>query len=1176
MTFRKPEVGRTQSAGRAVSILALAALTCLLAASSAQAAAPAWKLTVTPDAAYFAPGTPTDPDEEAVYTIEAENVGGEPTTSADPIVIEDALPPGFTATGVHFFETAVGYGREDELNPYGVCPSAVQCIYPSGSKAGALPAVNRGEKLVMAVDVGIPPGFAQGPIEDLARISGGGAASAQATVLSAVKANPPFAFDGLFASLSSTAATEPSSVAPFTLAGGHPYQFTTEINFATIAANRTTTDEGEFIPSSPAPIRDPRDIGAELPPGLIGNPQTIPHCSLADFFARDCPLSTVVGDVGVRYGRTFSYLGGFTAINPVYNLQPAGADPGELGYIVQTIPFLVTVGLRSGSDYGLNVTGTGTEEVGINRVRFNIWGVPADPSHNALRGKSCPLGELWSERHENFPESNEQWCASHSESEGSFVSGNGGPAGTPSVPFLTLPTQCAAQRLTLGARSTNWQAPGEEAKGATVLSSVEGCDELHFEPSIEARPTTDLADSPSGFDFDLKVPQEDNGPEGKESPTGRATADLKEAVVTLPPGLVVNPSSGAGLEGCSPSQIGLTTPVGTAPAHFTESPAQCPEASKLGTVEVKTPLLHEPLGSIEPLPGRVGAVYLATPHQNPSGSLLAGYIVLEGEGLIIKLAGQFQTDPQTGQITASFTENPQTPFGEFRFHFFPGARGALRTPAVCGTYEVHSTLTPWSAPDSGPPAEPTSEFETSAGPTGGACPTSPAAEPNAPVFHAGTESPAAGVYSPFSLKLVRSDGEQEIKGIETTLPEGLVGRLAGTSYCPDSALAAAAAKSGVAEQQSPSCPASSEVGTVDVTAGAGPTPLDVPGRAYLAGPYEGAPLSLAIVTPAVAGPFDLGDVVVRTALLVDPLTTQITAKSDPIPTILEGIPLDVRSITLQMAKPRFTLNPTSCEPKAITGSALSALGATTALNQRFQVGGCPALPFRPSLAISLKGSTKHAGHPALKAVLTYPQGGPYANVARALVNLPHSEFIDQGNLDKTCTRPVLLEGACPASSVYGKAKAWTPLLEKPLEGPVYLVGGFGYKLPALVAELDGQIKVLLVGRVDSGKNHGIRNTFEAVPDAPVEKFVLEMKGGPRYSLLENSENLCASPQKAIASFTAQSGKVLDLHPTVANDCGKGKRHKGRKHHGGHSGGHGKGGPGASGSRALAALIRRGW
>jgi hypothetical protein len=280
---------------------------------------------------------------------------------------------------------------------------------------------------------------------------------------------------------------------------------------------------------------------------------------------------------------------------------------------------------------------------------------------------------------------------------------------------------------------------------------------------------------------------------------------------------------------------------------------------------------------------------------------------------------------------------------------------------------------------------------------------------------------------------------------------------------------------------------------------------------------------------------------------VDPLTAQVTAVSDPIPTILHGLPLDVRSVAIDMSRPNFTVNPTSCEPKTITGTALSTLGATAALSSYFQASQCNQLKFKPTLRLTLKGSTKRTGHPALKAVLTYPKAGAYANVARAQVNLPHSEFIEQSNLNKTCTKPVLLEGKCPAKSIYGKAKAWTPLLDKPLQGNVYLVGGFGYKLPALVAELDGQIRVLLAGKVDSGPNKGIRNTFEAVPDAPVEKFVLEMKGGPKYSLLVNSENLCKSPQKAITRFTAQNGRVLQTKPVIGNDCKKKTQGGGKKH-----------------------------
>jgi hypothetical protein len=284
-----------------------------------------------------------------------------------------------------------------------------------------------------------------------------------------------------------------------------------------------------------------------------------------------------------------------------------------------------------------------------------------------------------------------------------------------------------------------------------------------------------------------------------------------------------------------------------------------------------------------------------------------------------------------------------------------------------------------------------------------------------------------------------------------------------------------------------------------------------------------------------------------------------------------------------MARPQFTLNPTNCEKTAITGEAVGQFGTIVPLIEPFQVGGCKSLAFKPKLQISLKGSTRHAGHPALKAVLTYPKGAGYANIARAQVNLPHSEFIDQGNLNKTCTRPVLLAGACPASTVYGTVKAWTPLLEKPLQGNVYLVGGFGYKLPALVAELGGQIRVLLAGKVDSGPNKGIRNTFEAVPDAPVEKFVLEMKGGPKYSLLENSENLCKKPQKATANFTAQNGATLKLTPKIAISCkkkggkgkkgkGHGKKHKGKKGNG--AGGHGKSSRRSADSLDLSDLLGR--
>ncbi len=1126
-------------------------------AASAQAAGPEWKLTVTPSANYFLPDTAEATDENAVYTIEAENVGDQPTSESDPIVLEATVPPSLNPIGVRFYSTALGFlttsnqnpsGQEpalgESLSEHGYCPTTVRCEYP-GPGAGSVPP---GQRLIMSVRVDVPAGLS-GPLTAQATISGGGAPTAAGATTNEVRAAPLYGISAF------TSALTDSSGQAYTQAGGHPYQFSTQIDVAT-ATEAERSGAWGLVGSET--VHDPNTLVSELPPGLIANPQAVPHCALAAFFVDECPISTIVGDVGYREGS--HYQGTFNQLVPLFNLQPNGAFPGELGYDVQNLPFLITAGVRGGTDYGVTATGSALLSVGLNRVRVNLWGVPADPSHDALRGKICRGTSTYYQGWGfTFGIEPERDCEGDTPANGGSTLGPfpaGGPAEAPPTPFVTLPTQCSGHPLTVVGRSVSYQEPGREVSATTTLPPVDGCNQLSFQPTIEARPTTDLTDSPSGFDFNLKVPQ-DLDSEGLEDPNGLSTPSLREAVVKLSPGLVVNPSSAGGLGACSPAQIGLTTPVGTSPVQFTDAPAQCPDASKLGTVEVLTQLLHNPLE---------GSVYLATPHQNPSGGLLAGYIVLEGEGVIIKLAGRFQADPQTGQITASFAENPQTPFKEFRFHFFEGARGALRTPATCGTYEVGSILTPYSAPESGPPAEPVAEFETTAGPTGGACPSVAADEPHNPVFQAGTESPAAGAYSPFSLKLVRRDGEEELKGIETTLPEGLIGRLAGTSYCPDPAIASAAGKTGAAEQAAPSCPASSEVGSVDVASGAGPTPIHVGGKVYLAGPYKGAPLSLAIITPAIAGPFDLGNVVVRTALDVNPFTAQITAKSDPIPTILEGIPLDVRAITLQMSRPKFTLNPTGCEPKQITGAALTVLGVSAPLTQRFQVGGCKALKFKPALKLSLKGGTKRAAYPALKATLTYPSKGDYANIAAAQVGLPRSEFLAQENLDKVCTQPQLKSDACPKSSIYGNAKAWTPLLDKPLEGPVYLGVGFGYKLPALVADLNGQIRVLLAGKTDTDAEGGIRNTFETVPDAPVSKFVLQLKGGPKYGLLRNSENICAKPQRAHARFTAQNGKVVTLVPPIANSCGK----KGNGHH---KSGKGKKGHKGSKSRLGSALLR---
>jgi hypothetical protein len=1083
------------AAASVVAVLGAGAF--LPAVPQAQAAAPPaprWALRVTPDADYFLPG---EANKHGGYEIEAENVGDAPTSGE--VTLED-----FLSSRLHPFRVEFYFGGPGA--PTSANVASVLC--PTLAKCATSFAIEPGERLGMLVHA---TASSAGPLLARAKVTGGGATTVEASAANEANSEPAFGIDSFL-----PLATD-SSANAYTQAGGHPFQLTTDFNFASRSSVSCELESGiSACNFASTPVRDPRDLHVDLPPGLIGNPGGVPRCPLADYFARECPPSTAVGAIGIGYAGPQVP---FTELGALYNLVPAGEVPGALGFN-GLFPYILTASLRSSSDYGLTITNAATPEAAILRIRTTVWGVPADPAHNGLRGKSCLFaGELETKfigSSDMSGERAERQC--EHDVPGSV------PAEVPPTPFLTMPTDCSGEPLATDLRSNSWQLPNEEAEARQTLPAVDGCNQLSFEPEIEARPTTTLADSPSGFDFNLTVPQE-------EDPEGVATPELREAVVTLPPGLTVNPSSANGLGACSPAQVGMLTPVGTLPAHFDEAPATCPDAAKLGEVEVNTSLLREPL---------LGSIYLATPDQNPSGSLLAGYIVLEGQGLVIKLAGKFESDPQSGQITASFTENPQTPFEEFKFHFFEGARGALRTPATCGSYQTTATLTPFSAPESGPAAEPSAEFETTVGAGGGVCPNTVSEEPNAPRFHAGTESPQAGAFSPFGLKLVREDGSQELAKIETTLPPGLVGKLAGIAECSDAQLAAAAAKSGQAEQASPSCPAASEVGTVDVAAGAGPTPLHVQGHAYLAGPYKGAPLSLAIVTPAVAGPFDLGTVVVRTALYVDPFTAQIKAVSDPIPHLLQGIPLDVRSITLKMGRPNFTLNPTNCEELGFNGSATSVLGQAAPLTQRFQVGGCAALPFKPKLSLRLKGSPRRAQFPSLTATLTMPPGD--ANVASAQVTLPHSSFLAQAHIDKTCGRPQLASHTCPASSIYGHARAITPLLDHPLEGPVYLATGFGYKLPALVADLNGQIEVLLKGKVDTGRGDGIRNTFEVVPDAPVTKFTLHMFGGKK-GLIVNSENLCGrrAKTKALARFTAQNGAAVELEPTVANSCGKNRR-----------------------------------
>ncbi len=869
--------------------------------------------------------------------------------------------------------------------------------------------------------------------------------------------------------------TQPESASPLRQAGAHP-------DVTTILEQKQTSPGiiDEFM----------HRLEVDLPPGLLANAAKFPTCPMAMMKAGPngnnpvCPIESQIGSLQIT---------GILPIPlPLYNVAPPKGAPALFaGNVLGTVVALKPTVRPGPQGYGITMdSGAISQALMFTEIMVKFWGVPADSAHDLFRIEYQDGG----------------LSLFH-------------PSPAPRQPLTLSPTSCTDEPITTTSRIDGWQSIGDfdvfsitkDMSGEDI--KFEGCDQLKFSPSVEAKPTTTVADSPSGLDFKITIPQ-------NEDPDGLAESHLKDVTMTLPAGMTVNPSSASGLGSCSPSEVGLVTAVGDPLARFDAAEAKCPDSSKLGTVRVDTALLTNPMP---------GEVYLAQPKQNPFGSLLGLYIVIDDpqSGIRIKLAGEVKPDPKTGQLEVSFPNNPQLPFEEFDVNLFTGPRAALKTPVACGTHTTTSTMVPWASPHI-PSANLSNSYEIDKGPAG-ACVSSDAAAPNNPAFAAGTVDPTAGAYSPFVLKLDRADGSQRINRIKATLPKGLLGKLAGIPYCPDAALAVAAGKDGKAEQAAASCPAASEVGSVDVAAGAGSTPFHAPGKAYLAGPYKGAPLSLAVVVPAVAGPFDLGTVVVRNALNVNPATTEITAVSDELPSILQGIPLDVRSIDLRLARPSFTLNPTSCDRMAISGAATSLLSQEAALSSPFQVGGCGALGFKPNLKLALKGGVKRAKYQKLTATLTARPGD--ANIGRAAVTLPRSVFLAQEHIQTICTRPQWAADACPQAAIYGKATAWSPLLDQPLTGNVYLRSSDN-KLPDLVADLRGQIRVELVGRIDSHKR-GIRTTFETVPDAPVNRFVLEMRGGKK-SLIVSSRNLCKSANRADVQFDGQNGKASDSRPALAH------------------------------------------
>jgi len=806
-----------------------------------------------------------------------------------------------------------------------------------------------------------------------------------------------------------------------------------------------------------------KEMHFNLPPGFVGDAQSRPRCSMANTLAgfmqpNQCPMNTVVGMGSLEIGFPGS---GFAAPVEVliYNVKPYNDEPAAFAFSIQAFPIRLDTTLLSGDDYRVRVEANSREELYFLKGDVTFWGVPADHTGEG------PFADTTTGR--------------------SF--GNPEPL-APRIPFLSTPTECTGEPQPISMELDSWQNPGKFLDGASTIPPLEDCDLLPFEPSMTVNADNRRAGAPAGYAVDLSIPQ-------INTPNGRVVSHLKDATVTLPAGTTLSPTVANGLAACPSASMEIGT----------ETPAHCPSASKVGSVEVASDLLPDPV---------TGDVFVG---ERQAGNRYPMLLAFEGYGLNAKVEGVVSPDPDTGRLTATFVDNPQLPFSRLHFDFKGGPNAVLVNPSTCGPATMSFELEGWS----GAKVTGTSSFpiDEGCGPRG-----------FAPKLGAGAVNPVAGKASPFTLRVVQGEGEQNVSRIDATLPKGELAKLAGVPLC------------GGAGAASGDCPSGSKIGKATVGVGQGSSPLYVPqpGKSptalYLGGPYKGAPYSLIAKVPAQAGPFDLGAVTVRSTIQVDPVTAQVSVKSDPLPQILEGIPLSYRDIRVEIDRPGFTINPTSCDPMSVTSKLVSATGSSADPSSRFQVGDCASLGFKPKLAMRLIGPTNRNAHPKFRATLTARPGD--ANIGRVAVTLPKTEFLENAHIRTICTRVQYAAKACPPQSIYGYAKAWTPLLDQPLEGPVYLRSS-NHELPDLVASLDGAIHIDLDGRIDS-INGRIRSTFEAVPDAPVSKFVLNMQGGKKGLLVNNTE-VCDATPRANVLFDAQSGKTHDAHPVLGASCGKAKK-----------------------------------
>jgi hypothetical protein len=1065
----KIQVPRPAVAGKLAGIAtALLVLACLMAfASSAQAETTGPRWVIT---------STSDPTNiapgapEAKLTVTAINVGGG-STDGSPVTIGDLLPAGLIVTAVSGFDAYKG----DAPLACAATP-AIEC-----TDSGV--AVDPGDNLIVEITVNAEALTEGESLFSHASVAGGGAESAAIDSPLTISSTPA----GFGIVPGSVVSTLSSSQA-----GAH--------------ANLTTAFTLNSAPFE-RPASDPKDVSFDLPVGLVGDVTGMPRCSqqgvqeLPASQGTSCPADSIVGTATLALASKVqgeSLVQGY--VFPVFNIAPAPGEPAAFAFLAVGFPVRLDTSVLSDGDYGVRVTAAGLSEAGGDvSTEVTIWGTPGD--HNGPGSdQSNPYGLLTSRI--NF----------------------GGP-GSSRVPLLSNPTQCS-EGLETTMSTDGWTEPGLFHSASVSSGTMTGCDVLPFSSSVSMLPDTFQAGAPAGYHFDLKVDRAQD-----VVPGGVAAPDVKNVVTTLPMGTVISPSAANGLAACKDDPgVDPAVAANEFGLHSLDL-ASCARGSQVGTVQITSPDIAEPFG---------GAVYLAEPECNPctpqdaeDGKMVKLLLQAKGEGeggVLVKVTGSLSVNQQTGQLTATFANNPQLPFNDLKLTLGGGPRATLANPRGCGPVSTSVDLTPWSSPFS-PDSVDTSAFEVE-----GCTPPQ-----FAPSFTAGTTSNQAGGLSPFTVAFGRSDQDQSLAGLQLRTPPGLLGSLAAVPLCPEPQAAQG------------TCGAQSLIGHTQVLTGPGAEPFLVTGgQVFLTGPYKGAPFGLSIVVPANAGPYTLsgttgtGFVVVRAAINVGPVTAALTVTSDPLPTILDGIPLQLKLVNVTIDRPGFMFNPTSCAKMAIGATLTSSQGASAPGSSSFQVTNCKALGFKPGFVVSTSGKTSKANGASLDAKVTYPVGanGTQANIAKVKVDLPKQLPSRLTTLQKACLAATFEANPanCPAASVIGTVRANTPILPVQLTGPVYFVSHGGEAFPSLVIVLQGYgVRVNLTAATFISHAGITSSTFKTVPDVPITSFELYLPEGKSSALAANG-NLCTSKLTMPTAFTAQNGaEIHESTKIVVTGCPKAKK-----------------------------------